>query len=249
MSKLPRRVVVVVATLAVLIAAGGCKKKAGGSCSGDEALCSDKNTILECQDGKLVELACKGPAGCAEKHKGTSRSGQTVTHNYAVLCDFTGNAAGTPCFDDEAQCSADKKAMVSCKNKKIEVHKCLGPKGCSEGATAIDCDATIQSAGDPCEGEDHACTVDMKQMLSCKANKFVVVENCRGPKACSVTGHDIGCDGGDQAVNDPCAHDGDYACQTDKKAVLKCSGSKWTVDSKCPAKKQCSVKGNEVGCG
>lgn len=243
-----RRVLIVASVFTVLVVASGCKKKAGASCTGDEALCTDKNTILECQDGKLVEMTCKGATGCSEKHKGTTHAGRTVTHNYAVQCDFTGNEVGSPCLDEEAQCSADKKAMVLCKNKKIEVVKCLGAKGCAEGATQIDCDTTIQTVGAPCEGEDHACTADKKQMLSCKGNKFAVAENCRGPKACTIKDREIGCDGGDQGVGDPCAHDGDYACQSDKKAILKCSGAKWAVEQKCAAKQSCAVTGDKVGC-
>jgi hypothetical protein len=242
------RWLVLVGVALSLVVASGCKKKAGDSCSGNEASCPDKGSILECQDGKLTAMTCKGPTGCSETHKGSTTAGRTVTHNYAVQCDFTGNAPGDPCLDDEAQCSADKKAMVSCKNKKIEVHKCLGAKGCAEGATMIECDTSIQTAGEACEGEDVACTPDKKQILKCKGAKFAIAENCRGPKACSVDGRKISCDSGEQAVGDVCSSDGDYACQTDKKAVLKCAGSKWVVEEKCSAKKNCVTRGNEVGC-
>jgi hypothetical protein len=124
-----KRIVVVVALALAAAIAGGCKKKkAGDACSGDEALCLDKTSILECQGGKLAQMTCKGPQGCTEKHKGSTTSGRTVTHNYAVDCDFTGNPAGDACLEDEAMCSPDKTSMVSCKDKKIVVTKCLGPK-------------------------------------------------------------------------------------------------------------------------
>jgi len=244
---LKQRWFVLVGVGLALVVASGCKKKEGASCTGNEASCPDKSSILECQEGKLAAMTCKGPTGCSETHKGTTTAGRTVTHNYAVQCDFTGNAPGEACLDEEAQCSADKKSMVSCKNKKIEVHKCLGPKGCSEGATMIECDTSIQVAGESCEGEDVACTPDKKQILKCKGDKFVVGENCRGAKGCSIDGRKIACDGGDQAVGEVCATDGDYACQSDKKAVLKCAGSKWVVEEKC-GKKSCVTRGNEVGC-
>src|SRR5262245_18967881 len=123
-------VVVVAAVAFAAVLGAGCKgkKKAGDVCSGDEALCVDKTSILECQGGKFAQMTCKGPQGCTEKHKGSTTSGRTVTHNYAVDCDFTGNPAGDTCLEDESMCSADKASMISCKSKKIVVTKCLGPK-------------------------------------------------------------------------------------------------------------------------
>lgn len=232
------------------VAVSGCKpkKKAGGACTGDEASCLDKTNILECQDGKFATMKCIGPKGCAEKLKGATTSGRQVTHNYAVECDFTGNPAGDACLDDGAVCAADKKAMVSCKSKKIQVTACLGAKGCVEGATVIDCDTTIQTLGAECEGEEVACTPDKKQILRCVGAKFVLGQNCRGAKACSVSGQKISCDEGDQADGEPCSPDGNYACTTDKKSLLKCTAFKWKVDEKCKAKKICQTKGDEVGC-
>src|SRR5262245_1586155 len=110
------RVAVLVIMAVVLVGFAGCKgkKKAGDKCAGDEALCLDKNTILECQDSKLASMSCKGPKGCNEKHTGTTHSARTTTHNYTVECDFSTAAAGDGCLDDDSRCSPDKKLMVSC---------------------------------------------------------------------------------------------------------------------------------------
>src|SRR5690348_9577432 len=99
-----KTILVVTACLCVALALPGCKpkaKKAGDACKGDEASClADKSAILECHDGKLVQMSCKGPKACNEKLTGATTSGRTVTQNFAVQCDFTGNPAGDTCTDE-----------------------------------------------------------------------------------------------------------------------------------------------------
>jgi hypothetical protein len=244
----PKRLAVIAFAAAIAVMAAGCKKKkAGASCTGSEALCLDPTTVLECVDGKFAQMTCKGPKGCSQKLQGVTRSGRNVTHNYAIGCDFTGNPAGDACIEDDSMCSADRKAMVSCKGGKIVSQSCLGPKACKEDANSIECDTTIQPIGEACEGEDFACTPDKKQMLKCDKNKFVVGENCRGAKGCTINDRKIGCDVGDQSVGEPCSSSGNYTCQADKKALLKCNGTTWALDEKCN-KKSCVTRGNQVGC-
>jgi hypothetical protein len=84
-------------------------------------------------------------------------------------------------------------------------------------------------------------------MLHCVKSKFVVAANCRGAKACTVEGQAIACDHGAQNVADPCGSEGDYECAADKKAILKCGGGKWAIDTKC-GKQNCATVGKEVGC-
>lgn len=232
-------------TIAAAFTLVACKKKAGDSCSGSEALCEGNQAILECHDGKLVKVACLGAKGCSQAVTGVQRSGRTTTTNYAVTCDFSGNPVGSDCTDDEALCAADKSMVVSCKNKKIEQHLCRGPGKCSETATTIECDDSIQIVGDPCEGTDYACSPDKKQQLSCKGKAFALESNCRGPKGCYNEGKDtIRCDLGGQNVGEGC--DDGFACSVDGKALLKCAAKKWAVDEKC--KKKCAIEGNSVGC-
>jgi hypothetical protein len=246
-----KKTVIFTVVLTALVAASGCKgkKKAGDKCTGDEASCLDKTNILECHDGVLAQMTCKGAKGCSEKATGSTRSGKTVTTNFAVDCDFSGAAEGDACLDDSSQCSADNTTMVTCKAKKIALTKCLGPKACVTSPTVIDCDTSVQPAGAPCEGaDDVACTPDKKQMLTCTGGKLVVGQNCRGPKGCTIEARKIGCDSGAQNVGDPCATAGDYECSADKKAILKCTGGKWASDTTCPKKKACGTTGNNVGC-
>jgi len=233
----------------------GCKmfkKKAGDKCTGDQALCLDKETILTCENGVFAQMSCKGAMGCGEKVTGVHRSGRRTTTNYAVSCDFSGNEAASPCTadDDSAMCSADKKTMVMCSKGKIERHSCLGKKQCAETKDAVNCDTSVQNVGDECEGTAVACSPDGKQRLECRDGKMGVELNCRGPKACSVNGQNkIECDRGGQAIGDPCGDDGDYACTADEKAIVKCASHKWAMDEPCGTKKKkCTVVGNQVGC-
>ena len=247
-----RKIVVVAVVLGVLVVAAGCKgkkKAAGDKCTGDEASCLDKTNILECHDGALAAMSCKGAKGCLEKPTGATRSGKTVTTNFAVECDFSGAAAGDACLDESSQCSADNTTMVTCKAKKVTLTKCLGPKACATSPTQIDCDTSVQPAGAQCEGaDDVACTPDKKQMLRCASGKLVIGTNCRGPKGCTVEGHKIGCDPGAQSAADPCATDGDYECSADKKSILKCKGNVWAVETTCKKKQACATTGTDVGC-
>lgn len=246
-----KTVVVVTVVVGIVALAAGCKgkKKAGDKCTGDEASCLDKTTILECQSGVFASMSCKGAKGCSEKATGATRSGKTVTTNFAVDCDFSAAAEGDACLDDSSQCSAGNATMVTCKSKKITLTKCLGPKACATSPTQIDCDTSVQPVGAPCEGaDDVACTPDKKQMLRCDKGKLVVGTNCRGPKGCTVEGHKINCDPGAQSVADPCATDGDYECSADKKAILKCKGTAWAVDTTCKKKQNCVTTGHDVGC-
>lgn len=244
-----KKTAVLVTVFVGILLAAGCKgkKKAGDKCTGNEASCIDKTNILECHDGVFAQMACKGAKGCSEKATGATRSGKTVTTNFAVECDFSGAAPGEACLDDSSQCSADKTTMVTCKGKKITLTKCLGAKACAESPTQIDCDTSVQPPGGPCEPEDVACTPDKKQMLQCVAGKLTVAANCRGAKGCTVEGRKIGCDHGAQNVGDLCETDGDYECAADKKAILKCATGKWAVDQKC-GKKSCVTTGHDVGC-
>ena len=177
-----------------LFALSGCgKKKAGSACTANEALCSDKQTILECHDGKLVEMTCKGPKGCGEAATGATRAGRNVTVNYAVTCDFSGNAPGEACTDaDSYLCSADKTNMLRCKDKKLVATACRGPKKCSETPTQVDCDTSIAQVGETCN-DGYACSTDAKATLKCASGKWAVDEKCK--KSCTVSGSGVGCEG------------------------------------------------------
>lgn len=190
----PRHVVCLVVTLSSLALLTACgKKKEGASCTGQEALCSDKTNILECHDGKLVAMACKGPKGCAESATGASRAGRNVTVNYAVSCDFSGNAPGEACTQNDAYlCSADKSQMLRCKDGKLLATACRGAKKCTETPTQVDCDTSVAAMGEACD-DGYACSTDGKATLKCAGGKWSLDEACK--KTCTVSASGVGCTG------------------------------------------------------
>jgi hypothetical protein len=126
---------------------------------------------------------------------------------------------------------------------------CGGPDGCVVNGKQVDCDNTLASKGDGCsEAEDLACTTDKKSELRCRGNRFVVASTCRGPTGCFFTGNKLHCDTDVADSNDPCEEKDDLACSLDKKALYKCDGQKYDVDSTCRGPKGCAIEGNNVSC-
>ncbi len=139
-----------------------------------------------------LRRAADGFAG-REAATGATRAGRNVTVNYAVTCDFSGNAPGDACTDaDSYLCSADKTSMLRCKDKKIVATACRGPKKCTETPTQVDCDTSIAQIGESCV-DGFACSTDAKATLKCASGKWAVDEKCK--KSCTVSGNGVGCEG------------------------------------------------------
>jgi hypothetical protein len=73
----------------ILLWSAGCScgpsPREGQPCASvSEGYCEDNRTALNCVEGRLASFRC--PAGCV---------GQGI-------CDYSGNAAGDPCFDSNA---------------------------------------------------------------------------------------------------------------------------------------------------
>jgi hypothetical protein len=130
---------------------------------------------------------------------------------------------GDPCTQGEGVC-ADPKAMMACIKGVFASMPCQGADGCATKGNVSECDNSLSSVGDPCdEVGDYACAVDRKAALSCKDNKFVVEETCKGAHACALQKDGLYCDNDIADEGDPCHTMGDYACTSDKKLALKCS--------------------------
>lgn len=239
-----RGVLILAAVTLALGALGGCSPKPGGSCKIElKEVCVDEKSALACHDGKWEEMTCRGPGGCS------SAGG-------AHPCDQSGAQGGDACnLVDHHVCSADKRAMLECKNNKwAVVQSCLGERGCAEEPNLVRCDNSIATAGDACREEpDYACTADKKAVLACKGGQFVQSRLCRGPNGCAVVGakdkgFTVACDDSVAAVGDPCEKDGHYSCSSDGRAVLACAGGKFTSDERCRSKEKCEIRGGQVGC-
>lgn len=215
-----------------------CKPKLGASCDVDgRAVCQDKVQGLVCLDKKWEPLACRGAKGCAADGDRT-------------LCDEDVAREGDACNRSGETCSEDKKSMLHCeKNHWKLVESCGGPKACAVVDKSVQCDSTSAKEGDPCAREStHACAGDKRSHLACKSGKFVLVERCKGPKACRFVQDKIDCDDSQASVADPCDTEGNFACSTDGRSLLKCKDAKFILDENCKAKESCVVEAMGAGC-
>src|SRR5262249_11295428 len=125
---------------------------------------------------------------------------------------------------------------------------CGGEEGCTFSDQA-ECDNRIANVGDACVGEnDLSCTPDARAELRCKRGHFVVASTCRGPTGCYFTTNKLHCDTDLADLPDPCEDADDLACALNGKALYKCDGSKYSVESTCRGPGGCSVNGTVVKC-
>ena len=101
--------------------------------------------------------------------------------------------------------------------------------------------------GGSCSQENEAACDGKTAALTCTSGKWVRTE-CRGPKACSVTGNQVDCDHSLGQLDDVCDHEGNFACAVDGKALLNCKAGKFVLDEACKNGATCKVKGTEAGC-
>ena len=155
---------------------------------------------------------------------------------------------GGRCSGSQTACE-DPHTGLFCLDGKYTEMTCNGPDGCVTSGKQVDCDNTIAAKGDGCsEPEDLACTADKKGELRCRGGHFVVASTCRGPTGCFFTGNKLHCDTDVADSNDPCEEKDDLACSVDKKALFKCDGQKYDMESSCRGPKGCSIDGNNVSC-
>jgi hypothetical protein len=86
-------------------ACGGTTPKPGDACTNRAYYCKDGTAALECRDGTIVELPCRGPQGC------TSASGQ-------IQCDMSQNLEDDLCAsssEGQALCVAGGTAVLECR--------------------------------------------------------------------------------------------------------------------------------------
>jgi hypothetical protein len=152
----------------------------GDICSGDGVACgTDPKQLMRCKDGKFVlDGACRGASGCRDI------AGR-------IECDQTIGAVGDKCEGTGSACDPDGKALLTCKNNKLErVNACRGPEGCQVVGPNVRCDRSVGVVGDTCEGDSAACSQDGKSLLTCRSGKLMERRKC---KKCSATGSLIEC--------------------------------------------------------
>jgi hypothetical protein len=95
--------------------------------------------------------------------------------------------------------------------------------------------ATAAHFGPPAPGvgcrpgaDTNACAADKSAELTCTGGLWHVMQNCRGPAACTGTGGGTNCDVGSLIPGDVCVPGNPPSRCTRRQAVLQCSGGKWT---------------------
>jgi hypothetical protein len=155
---------------------------------------------------------------------------------------------GGKCAEGETSC-ADPTSALYCLDGKLAAMSCRGTLGCTGAPGDITCDNNAALESDGCDKEkDLACTVDKKNELRCRSNKFAIASTCRGPKGCAFEGNTLHCDTDVAEANDVCEDEDDAACSVDKKSLLTCKTGKYIVENTCKGPKGCSVTGTEVHC-
>jgi hypothetical protein len=232
----------------VLSQCKGLKPTAGQACfiGNNKYQCTDPATALLCQNGKWVNMPCRGPKGCSGV--GNMQS-----------CDDDLAQAGEACMmsvgGDNIACGTDKLSELVCTAGVWKTTRsCKGPKHCSITGTIVHCDDTMADVGDACVAEpgddNYACSVDKKIMTECDAtsSKFIVSDNCRGQKGCWLEGNKVNCDLSAARIGDKCHLVDNHSCSEDATQEVKCSPQFTWIKQRDCKHGGCKVKNNSVYC-
>jgi len=100
-------------------------------------------------------------------------------------------------------------------------------------------------AGAACKLEKTEVCVGDKQALACHEGKWEEM-SCKGPAGCNKK--DNVCDQSVADDKDVCNLEGDFLCQTDKKGMLECQRSRWTLAQTCLGERGCTMEAKKVTC-
>jgi hypothetical protein len=225
MSRGARAAILLAATALALAASAGCKPKAGSSCKAGESTCADKTTALTCRDGKLAEVPCAGPLGCA-KIRERAQCDTSIAND---------GDAGMAEDDEEYACTPDKTRALTCEQGRFRRYlECRGKGGCTLLGRTVSCDTSVAADGDPCRVQGAvACGANQKQMFVCRDGTFQVYRHCRGQYGCYLKGDAPTCDETLSLEGDPCGLPGYVVCAVDGKNELVCQGGRFQTSRAC----------------
>ncbi len=163
----------------------------------------------------------------------------------SVLLVFTAactRKAGDSCKEGVALCTGRSNGLF-CTDGTLIAASCRGPLGCAADAGVLACDDSVAVANDGCvTNGDSACSPDHKAALECQGTNFAVVETCKGPKGCVLSGKTIVCDNDVAEAQDPCREEGDFACASNGKVLLLCKSGSFQPANTCRGPKGCTVR-------
>jgi hypothetical protein len=103
-----------------------------------------------------------------------------------------------------------------------------------------------EKVGGKCSVAEKEICQEKSTALACHDGKWEEMK-CKGPAGC-VKGNPDSCDQSAADDGDVCNLKDDVVCTTDKKAMLRCEGYKWTVAQKCGGANACAVQAKVVKC-
>jgi len=220
-----------------LVFVAGCSKpKEGGSCTGQQGSCIDKQNALVCVGGKFTRVKCrKSATGCMEVAGNVSCD---VDRDVGVACDGS----------KEADCSSDGKKMLECKDGAWALRMNCS-KLCVSNVNGVRCENAEGAEGDPCteaQNDQAVCSADKKTLLVCDGRKFFAASSCKGQNHCRAVAKNIDCDTSMADLGDPCEEEGKLSCDLAKKTLLKCTAKKFVKEQDC--KKRCNNAFNKYSC-
>jgi hypothetical protein len=231
-----------------------CRPRAGSSCDHDEANCLGPELMLACENGVLIETACRGRGGCRS----------SPNH---IDCDISHNKTGDRCRLSEQGAAAcvDTRRIVVCRAGHYLQVACRGPEGCKKRDGRPYCDSSIGKLGEPCKDEGvQACAADGPvsgrspsarlpdghEVVICQSGRFEHALWCRGESGCKSQGGKLDCDLSKAVVGDACpaSLEGQHACSLDASGIAICKQGKFASDEKCKSGTRCSSADGQIQC-
>ncbi len=163
--------------LSVSNAGDPCMKEGTAGCT------ADGHGVVHCRDGVFkLDKSCAGPKGC-------------TSTNDSVVCDITLAKLGEPCINGGA-CSVDGSSILACVDHAYAMFReCRGEQpGCTvdEDNKSVRCrHPELAEAGDHCQDDVAACSVDGKELLHCQKGRFTIQKKCK--KGCKESGGRVNC--------------------------------------------------------
>jgi hypothetical protein len=226
----------------------GLKPTPGAPCmiGNNKFQCMDPVNAMLCQNGKWVNMPCRGPRGCSG-----AGAGQTCDDDLAQ----PGEACMMAVSGDNLACGTGKVDELTCVAGTWKITRtCKGPKKCTISGSVLSCDDSMGDVGDPCaveSGDDnYGCSTDKKIEVVCDAasSKFQPSNTCRGPKGCWIDNNRVYCDQNMARIGDKCRPVDNHSCSEDSTQELKCSPQfTWTKQHDCKHS-GCKIKNSEVYC-
>jgi dienelactone hydrolase len=152
-------------------------------------------------------------------------------------------AKGEACDVFGEQICDSKQSELICMEGVWEPLACRGMLGCSGQGSSVLCDQSRAKEGERClPRSTPLCSVDGQAMLSCSHGTIKKTRECLGVQGCQLDGEQGFCDQTVAKEGTACIQDSLQACDRERKHLLVCSQSQWTLANPCLGTATCHVE-------